>query len=264
LSQPDGKLVAGGFSYDNDSNLDFAIVRYFGGTCGNDLAEGGEQCDSGLLNGTLDSCCSMTCQFQPAGAGCADEGNLCTSDKCDGAGNCAHAFEPATNCTLAGPRAGSIKLVNNPTRSSARFKWTKGPAVTLNDFGIPNGGTVYELCIYDEANGAASNMYHGQPGGPGVCGTAPCWIERPTGWNFKSRSGAPDGIVAVRLKVGEAGKGRVQMSAKSNDLTFGTFPLQALPRVVAQMRASTEQCWGANFSTGIRRNDSVKFVAKSD
>src|SRR5207244_3941523 len=148
----------------------------------------------------------------------------------------------------------------------AKFKWTKGPAIELSDFGTPNGGTFYELCIYDEDSGVPSDMYRGQPGGRGVCGriATSCWKQLPTGWKFKSKTGAPDGITGVTLKARDAGKAKVQMSARNN-LALGAFPLQASPHVVAQVRTSTGQCWSANFSAaGIKRNDALKFVGKSD
>src|SRR5438034_3532779 len=52
--------------------------------CGNGILEPGEQCDDG--NVSDGDCCSSACRFEPAGTACADDGNLCTADQCDGAG----------------------------------------------------------------------------------------------------------------------------------------------------------------------------------
>ena len=52
--------------------------------CGNHITEHGEECDDGVNNGTLNSCCSETCHFEEADTVCADDGNVCTIDYCDG------------------------------------------------------------------------------------------------------------------------------------------------------------------------------------
>jgi cysteine-rich repeat protein len=56
--------------------------------CGNNVKEPSEDCDDG---NTLDGdCCSSTCDFETAGSSCAPDTDPCTSDVCDGAGNCVH------------------------------------------------------------------------------------------------------------------------------------------------------------------------------
>ncbi len=58
------------------------------GTCGDGILDPIEACDDGnLLDG---DCCSSACSVEPAGTPCADDGNPCTLDACDGAGACAH------------------------------------------------------------------------------------------------------------------------------------------------------------------------------
>ena len=100
--------------------------------CGNGTIDAGEQCDQGSTNGTAGSCCSPTCQLLPAntecrasagacdpvetcdgaggqcpadiissaGFGCADDGNECTDDVCDGVStDCTHPSKPVgTSC----------------------------------------------------------------------------------------------------------------------------------------------------------------------
>jgi cysteine-rich repeat protein len=55
--------------------------------CGDGLIRGTEDCDDGAGNGTLQSCCSGSCTFQPQGSEC-DDGNICTDNVCDGANHC--------------------------------------------------------------------------------------------------------------------------------------------------------------------------------
>jgi cysteine-rich repeat protein len=58
------------------------------GVCGNGAVDGVEQCDDG--NTLPGDCCSATCQFEANGSACADDGNPCTNDTCNGAGACVH------------------------------------------------------------------------------------------------------------------------------------------------------------------------------
>jgi cysteine-rich repeat protein len=70
-----------------------ARVAAFGNLCGNGRFDAGEDCDDGnLVNG---DCCSATCQSEPAGTICADDGNPCSDDKCNGAGICLHVNNTA-------------------------------------------------------------------------------------------------------------------------------------------------------------------------
>src|SRR5439155_909088 len=85
--QPDGKLVAAGYSY-NGTDTDFALARYLGQVCGDGIVEASEQCDAGAANGEHTSCCTTTCQFNASGTSC-DDGNSCTyNESCDGSGAC--------------------------------------------------------------------------------------------------------------------------------------------------------------------------------
>lgn len=75
-----------------------------GTPCSNDglFCTGAETCDGvGACRGSGDPCvgggdCADVCNesadncLEPRGAGCADDGNLCTNDQCDGAGRCVH------------------------------------------------------------------------------------------------------------------------------------------------------------------------------
>ena len=41
-------------------------------------------------------CCSAACRFEVNGSACADDGNVCTNDVCNGAGTCAHPNNAAS------------------------------------------------------------------------------------------------------------------------------------------------------------------------
>jgi cysteine-rich repeat protein len=72
-----------------------------------------EQCDDG---NTVDGdCCSATCQFENPGSPCADDGNPCTVDACDGAGTCAHAA--GNGGAVCRPAAGDCDVAETCTGS---------------------------------------------------------------------------------------------------------------------------------------------------
>ncbi len=61
--------------------------------CGNGQLDPGEACDDG--NDAGGDCCTATCELEAAGTACADDGNPCTLDQCDGtSATCQH---PAGN-----------------------------------------------------------------------------------------------------------------------------------------------------------------------
>ena len=108
--QDDGKLVVAAHK-DKTGNGDYDIVaaRYLSTRCGDGSLEPGEQCDDGnTLNG---DCCSSTCQLVAAGTACADDGNPCTRDVCNGgAPVCEH---PAGNAgTVCRASVGPCDMVD--------------------------------------------------------------------------------------------------------------------------------------------------------
>jgi photosystem II stability/assembly factor-like uncharacterized protein len=232
-------------------------------TCGDGAVAGCEQCDDGPANGTSASCCSATCTFVPAGTACDGDASLCTSDVCNATGSCTHPAAPDATCATPATRGGVLKIVNRiPVGvDRVKFKWSKGPAVPLGDFGAPNGATTYELCVYDTTPSGPTLAYRGRPQPP--CTMSPCWKQLSAGWKFKS-SGGPDGISDVLLRAGSTvGKARIQVKAKGDPLALPTPPLAKSPSVVAQLRTSDGACWGATFSTATK-NDSHQFTARSD
>jgi cysteine-rich repeat protein len=240
-------------------------------TCGDGMVDPGEQCDDGAANGQPGDCCTVTCTFQPAGTVCADDGNLCTADRCDGAGTCTHPAAPAATCTPPDLATGASLHMQMPkpgrkpkrVRNQTQFIWGKGPAVPLADFGAPGdppGGDLFELCVYDQtAPGSYALVLSGSPSvsGGGV------WTAKQGVWKFKNSTGLPNGIVGATLKAGTTPlKAKVQMKAASSP-SFGPLPLRGNPSVIAQVRSSLGPCWGATFSkSGV--NTGAEFKAKSD
>ena len=195
-------------------------------TCGDGVLEAGEQCDEGPATGANGSCCDSGCQFRsagetcrpaagdcdvaetcdgagspcpadelkPAGTSCADDGNSCTVDACDGSNvDCEHTPAPSgTVCRSASDdcdvpatcdgetsvcppnpfkgtavvcreAVGDCDIPETCTGSSANC-----PADTLKPFGTvcSEDGN---LCTVDLCDGVGPSCQH-IPGNPGrVC-----------------------------------------------------------------------------------------------
>ncbi len=67
-----------------------------GVVCGNGILDPGEQCDDG--NSVGGDCCSASCQLNPMGHPCTDDGNVCTIDECNGEGTCIHSSANGVAC----------------------------------------------------------------------------------------------------------------------------------------------------------------------
>lgn len=233
--------------------------------CGNGALEPSEQCDDG--NAYDGDCCSAFCQYEAAGSGCTPDATLCSTDRCDGAGTCAHIFEPNPSCLLpVESQRASLKVLKKttPTPDQLQFKWRKGPIVAKAAFGAPDTSTSYELCVYDESAGVSSLALAARPQLGGTCDGKACWTEKPKGWRYKASIGAqPDGVTSVLLGQGlVAGEAKIQVKAKG-DLVLPPLPLAKDPRVSAEVRTSTGQCFGARF-TAATKNDGGQFKATSD
>jgi cysteine-rich repeat protein len=231
-------------------------------TCGDGIVDPGEQCDDGAANGQPGDCCTATCQFQPAGTVCTDDGTLCTADVCDGAGTCTHPVAPSPTCTPPDVAMGASLLMRRLAGggNQVQFKWGRGPVVPLADFGDPPGGELLGLCVYDQTAPGTYDVV--LSGSPSVSGGG-AWTGSRSGWKFKSVTGAPDGVTSVTLTGSTVPfKAKVQVKAKDSP-AFGPLPLLDDPSVVAQFKTSLGTCWGATFSTPAV-NTAAEFKAKSD
>jgi len=231
-------------------------------TCGNGVVEPGEQCDDGPGNGQPGDCCTAACLFQAAGTACTEDGDLCTLDACDGAGTCIHPVAPAATCmTPQSQGASLIMRVVSGGDNQTQFKWGKGPAVGLGAFGDPSTSNLLRLCVYEET--AADTYALAFAASPSVAGEG-MWTASGTGWKFKSTTGTPEGITRMTLKAATVPlAAKVQVKAKGNLLFPVGLPLPTALGVVAQVKSSLGNCWGASFSTPTLVT-TTEFKAKSD
>jgi uncharacterized delta-60 repeat protein len=232
--------------------------------CGDSRIVGAEQCDDG--NGSSGDCCSASCQSEPNGGPCTADTSQCSFDLCSAHGYCTHEFVPDPSCGQpALPGRGTLRILDLPgdTHDRAELKITKGPAVAKPAFGIPPlAAPTYTLCVYDEPAGVPRILLDATAAGDGDCSDGTCWQEKPWGWKQKGGAGLPNGVVAVKLREGIAGKSKVIMQAKGQHLATPSLPLSTDGAVTAQIRTSDGQCFGGVFPAAATNTSSL-YRAKS-
>jgi cysteine-rich repeat protein len=254
--------------------------------CGDGAVTGVEGCDD--ANIAYGDCCSPACQAEPAGNPCADDGNVCTNESCDGAGSCEHPNNTApcddgSLCTVgdvcasgacAGegmPQSGcfaptvpgkGLLKIRSSSSSSLVWRWIKGEAFATPEVPIHDR---FALCLYD---GSASPQPRVRAESrTEICRTRPCWYELGGGTagsvplEYFDPDGEPDGLRRIRLNPGADGKTKISVQAKDENLELPPLPL--VPPVRAQLVSEDGACWEATFSSP-RVNDSMRWLANPD
>ena len=175
---------------------------------------------------------------------------------------------PAAGCRL--PAVGlksSLTIKDNAfdSKDQVKWKWVKGSATLLADFGDPTnalGNNGYYLCIYNAGVKAAPGILL-PPGG--TCGTKACWKTKSTGFGYKDKDLTPDGALSATLKAGAAEKAQIKVTAKGVNVptpditTFTTGPI-----VVQLQRQDGAICFEADFSAPFKKNAGGTFTDKGD
>jgi cysteine-rich repeat protein len=232
--------------------------------CGNGVVTADEQCDDGGAIGG--DCCSATCQREPDGSPC-DDGDVCTQADACGLGACAGRPEPAADCRE--PDTGALSLrgdaLADPRRRQLAWKWHSAAPTPVTDLGDPvSGGTGYALCLYDTLGGAASVALRAAAPAQGVCRGRPCWKSLGTkGFRYGDKDATPDGIVALKLQAGAAGRTRLTLKAKGALLGSPALPLAQSPAVTVQLRRAGGACWETVLPAPARRSDGDRFQDKT-
>ncbi len=215
------------------------VVVFAVDACGNGTRGVDEQCDDGNVTGG--DGCSTTCRLELCGA------------------------LPTAGCRGTAPLAASLKIRNDVAdkKDQLQWKWNKGDATLLADFGDPTTNASYLLCIYDGSAEPQPLLASAAPAG-GVCRKgAPCWKAKSTSYQYKDGLLTPDGVFQVQLREGLTdGAAKIQLKSKGGNVLPPTGPL-TLPVTVQMKNTATGACWEATY-TSASTNDDVQFKAKGD
>ena len=137
------------------------------------------------------------------------------------------------------------------------WKWTKGAATDLADFGDPTSTADYALCVYEDGV-----LQHGFDIPAGAS-----WKATSSGFSYHDKDRAPAGILAGKLKAGADGKSSIKVKGKGDllDLALSPAPDEFTGVLKVQLqRTDGSVCWGATFSPPYAKQDSAQLKAVSD
>jgi cysteine-rich repeat protein len=261
---------ASGSPCPDDANICTDNVCDGAGTCGlNNMAacddgifcNGTDTCGGGMCGHSGDPCtsgppCADVCNeaegncFAATGTLCPSDGNLCTKDTCDGAGNCGVL---PTGCRAAGKSLLLLKQGSDDSKDKLVWKWLKGAVTSIGDLGDPTSTTNYALCMYAGTAFASVALPAGsnwQPVGM-------------VGFKLKNTSGAPNGAQKALVKSGAAGKAKATVKGKGVNLPDALAPILPLPVTVQLVNDANSVCFEAEYGTpDVVKNDVKQFKAK--
>src|SRR6185369_8367393 len=150
----------------------------------------------------------------------------------------------------------------NTGANSMQFKWNKGEATGVADFGDPTtlGGDDYALCVFGPS-GLLKKL--DAPAG-GTCNTAACWKTLGIkGFSYKDSLRTPTGVDKLQLKAGIQGKAKTQVKGKGPNM--GPLPLPLPTPATVQIQGENGACFEGVFSSfGQQINTGTLFKGKSD
>src|SRR6185369_8013234 len=216
-----------------------------GGTCLGDPMTCG--------NGTVEASCGEDCDDQSAGANCTSQCRFICGPT------------PQANCRFPAKPGKALLLLKNKSpdkRDVLLWKWIKGAATTIADFGTPLTTTGYTLCVYDASASPQPLLFSQAPPG-GTCHGKPCWKTTKTGFKYKDKDLTPDGLSFILEKAGVAQAAKVIVKGKGANLAMPTLPLT--PTVTVQLKKNDDPgiCWQAAYTTTIK-NLPEQFKAKAN
>jgi hypothetical protein len=210
---------------------------------------------------TVCAACDPSCTTcsGPAAFQCSS----CPTGDAPGSGVCGCSAAPWGNCRFPGTvQKSTLTIKNNadPTKDVIKWKWAKGSATDVADFGNPTTTDSYFLCVYDNGARVSSSTL---PIG-GTCAGKPCWAMKETGFVYKDKDGTPDGVVAAKLQAGVFRKALVQVLAKGALVETPDPGTLTGPIRVQLQRQDRDICFEADFSAPFKKNKSGTLSDTSD
>ena len=213
----------------------------------------GNSCDDGAFCNGVDTCQQGQCTPAPASCPLAcDE----TADAC--VVGCPPV--PRPSCRTAQQSLLLLGDRDDDARDKLLWKWTRGEATAVADFGDPTAATAYALCLY--AGSTAALLAGGELAIPA---DASRWAASTKGYDYADAA-ATAGLQKVMLKSGAAGRARVMLKGKGAALPDPAVPVAGddLPITVQLLNDGGATCWQSTFAPGdVIRNQPGRFKAKA-
>src|SRR4029453_18206905 len=134
----------------------------------------------------------------------------------------------------------SIENSTNDAKDRLAWRWLKGAAATLPQFGVPTGSTAYALCIYAGTSKTAIAEADIAP-------SATLWRPKgATGLRYTDPALGSGGIGELILKAGAAGKAKAVIRGKGVALPELAGPL-TLPVTVQLFNSSNDACFEGTY-----------------
>lgn len=212
---------------------------------------------SGVFQSTLTEVGPDCSNLANTGKVC-DDANPCTQGDTCGGGICAGIAEPAPSCSVAVKAQMKWKTDVDSTRDKLTFKWKGGP-LTSGELGNPTENTGYTMCVYDAAGAVTSIAIPPR----GDCDGNACWTSSGTGYKYKDRSAALNGVSNITVKGSSEPRASLIWKGKSIWLPNPAFGGPA-PIVVQAHRNDADICVEATFNAEqIKQNDAEGFKGKT-
>ena len=160
---------------------------------------------------------------------------------------------PLGPCRQSGLKGGKLKL---STKSGKEvWSWT-GAGTEKSALGDPTADTEYRICITDFSDITIPRLVNWQLIPPGES-----WRLTKSGFKYKSKDGAPDGITKIKIQADIVPKKAV-IKIKGKDALLPELPLQQNTRMAIQLINDLGECWDSEFLFPAAKNDEKGFKDK--
>lgn len=206
--------------------------------CGDGTIGMAEACDDG--NTAAGDGCDAACRVEPCHA-CSGEPSGCT---------------PAVrlDCVDAGAASVALKDAAGGDRDQLKWKWLRGPAQDISEFGDPRVDEDYFLCIFDHVAGVPQLALRAAIAAGGTCSGRACWRRigreaQPRGFRYGDRSSSVDGVGRLLLRPGEEGRSQIVLQARGAALALpgptapGRYFAQDGEVTLQLQRRAPGACW---------------------
>ncbi len=199
---------------------------------------------------TVGTCNGATCEV--LGPNDCNDGDPCTADSCDPQLGCQHTSD-VRSCRSAQATRLVIKDGATASKDKRLWKWAKGDATVLSDFGTPTTTTSYTLCVFAGTTAAIVGEAGFQP-------SAQTWSAiGQRGFKYKEPGGV---FTNMTLLSGPAGKAKIILKGKG--VAAPTEPPYPPPLTIQLTNSSTNACWSSTFDAAdVKRNATGMFSAKA-